>query len=60
LSSCPYYIIKRSSFLLLTPFSSTTKRSLQPLNDKLLIGGQQFLTSVSVFCSCFFPNPIWL
>jgi len=53
LSSCPYYVIKRSSFLLLTPFSSTTKRSLQPHNDRLLIGGQQSLISIRVVCSCF-------
>jgi len=32
--------------VLFTTFSSTTKRSLQPHNDKLLIGGQQFLISV--------------
>ena len=53
LSSCPYYVIKRSSFLSLPPFSSTTKRSLQPHNDKLLIGSQQSLISVRVICSCF-------
>jgi len=44
--------------MLLTAFSSTTKRSLQPHNDKLLIGGQQFLISTPVFCSRFFLAPI--
>jgi len=42
------------SFLLLTTFSSTTERSLQPHDDKLLIGGQQPLTSVCISCFCFF------
>jgi len=53
LSSYPYYVIKRSSFLLLTPFSSTTKRSLQQHDDKLLIGSQQSLISVRIICFCF-------
>jgi len=53
LASYPYQVIKRSSFLLLTPFSSTTKRSLQPHDDKLLIGSQQSLISVRIICFCF-------
>jgi len=45
--------------LYLSPtFSSTTKRSLQPHDDKLLIGGQQFLIRVYVFCACCFPTLI--
>jgi len=39
---------------LLTTFSSTTKRSLQPHNDKLLIGSQQFLISVQYLLRLFF------
>jgi len=39
-------------------FSSTTKRSLQPHDDKLLIGGQQFLISVSIFCACHSLKPM--
>jgi len=55
-----YHIIvcKQRRLVLLTTFSSTAKRSLQPHNDKLLIGGQQFLIIVHVFCSCFFLTPI--
>jgi len=45
---------------LLTTFSSTTKRNLQPRNDKLLIGSQQFLISVRhlprLFCSLILIN----
>jgi len=40
---------------LLTAFSSTTKRNLQPRNDKLLIGGQQFLISVRHLPHLVFP-----
>jgi len=39
---------------LLTTFSSTTKRSLQPHNDKLLIGSQQFLISVQYLPRLFY------
>jgi len=56
LSCLPHYFVKRSRFVLLTPFSSTTKRSLQPHNDKLLIGSQQFLTS-AMFSALAFPWP---
>jgi len=45
---------------LLTTFSSTTKRNLQPRNDKLLIGSQQFLISVQhlprLLCSLILIN----
>ena len=50
LANYPYQVIKHSSFLLLTPFSSTTKRSLQPHDDKLLIGSQQSLIIVHLVC----------
>ena len=55
---CHIVFIKRSRFVLLTAFSSTIKRSLQPHNDKLLIGGQRFLIMVHNYCSCFFLTPI--
>jgi len=42
-----------AAFSLLTTFSSTTKRSLQPHDDKLLIGGQQPLTSACIGRFCF-------
>jgi len=38
----------------LTILSSTTKRSPQPHNDKLLIGSQQFLISVKYLPRLFF------
>jgi len=58
--ACHIILSSVADLFLLTTFSSTTKRSLQPPNDKLLIGSQQFLTSAHVFCSCFFPGPIWI
>jgi len=48
-----YCVIAMQLSFLLTTFSSTTKRSLQPHDDKLLIGGQQLLTSVCISCLCF-------
>jgi len=42
----------------LTTFSSTTKSSLQPHDDKLLIGIQQFIINAYFLCACYFPNLI--
>jgi len=52
-----YYFDQALQIYLSPTFSSTTKRSLQPHNDKLLIGSQQFLISVHAFRACSFPNP---
>jgi len=51
-----FWIIAHSSFLLLTTFSSTTKRSLQPHDDKLLIGDQQPPHQYSFFTALSFPS----